>query len=525
MKKKWNVVCIALVLVISTLFTACGHNKKNEEVKENVENKKDDKEITQGGSIIVGITNDLDSLDPHKAEAAGTREVLFNIFEGLVKLNSEGELVPAVASEYNVSEDGMTYTFTLRDGVKFHNGDEVTVDDVVYSLKRCAGLLEESDPKVRVVSALSIVSSIDVVDEKTVKLTLNEANTELLGSLTCAIIPKDYTQQETKPIGTGPFKAVSYEALHSFVIQKNDDYYGDAPYLDKVTFKVCADASSAFLELQAGNIDIFPYLTQAQASQLSKGYNIEVGNANVVQGLFLNNTSKPFDDIRVRQAMCYAIDRQAILDFVAGGKGTIIGSNMFANFTVYADDTLVNEYPYNVEKAKELLKDAGYESGFTFTITVPSNYQFHVDTAQVIVEQLKQVGITAQIQLVEWASWLDDVYRGRNFESTIIGLDGDLIPSEILTRYNSDSNKNFVNYSNPEFDRVFDLAVKTIDEDKKIEYYKELQAILAKDAASVYIQDPASLVAVNKKITGYQFYPVYVQDMSVIHYVDEAENH
>ena len=520
MNKKKRVFGFTLVLLLSTLITACGSKNHKEQVNTNEPTK-----ISYGGSIIVGITNDLDSLDPHKAVAAGTREVLFNMFEGLVKPNSNGELIPAVAQDYKISEDGLTYTFTLRDGVKFHNGAIVTVDDVVYSIKRCAGLLKMNDPEIKQISALSVISTVTALDNKTIEVVLSEPNTELLAYLTVAIIPENYEKQETAPIGTGPFKFVSYEALGSLVMEKNQDYYGTKPYLDQVTFKISADTNSAFMELQAGTIDIFPYLTQAQATQLTDQYNIEVGSSNLVQALFLNNGVEPFNDIRVRQALCYGIDRQAIINFVAGGKGNIIGSNMFPNFKKYYAEELVNTYTYDVDKAKSLLAEAGYGDGFTFNIAVPSNYQFHVDTAQVIVEQLKLIGVTAKIQLVEWATWLDDVYAGRNYEATIIGLDSELVPSGILARYNSDSSKNFVNYKNSEFDTIYQKAIATTDDNLKVEYYKQLQTILSEDAASVYIQDPASMFAINKKLGGYVFYPLYVQDMSLIYYKGEVEYH
>lgn len=514
MKKKSYVLRLVLVLMLSTILTACGTKESDEHTETSVSSQENTDEITNGGSIVVGITNDLDSLDPHKAVAAGTREVLFNLFEGLVKPDSNGDLLPAVASDYDISKDGMKYTFTLRDGVKFHNGKTVTADDVVYSIKRCADFSIEKDKN----SALSIISEINIVDEKTVELVLSEPNTELIGYLTCAIIPDDYDEQDTKPVGTGPFRFVSYEALGSLVMEQNPDYYGQKPYLDQVTFKICADTDSAFMELLAGSMDIFPYLTQAQASQLTANFKIEVGNSNLVQALFLNNAKAPFDDVRVRQALCYAIDRQAIIDLVAGGNGTIIGSNMFPNFKKYFAGELAEKYTYDIKKAKDLLQEAGYPDGFEFTITVPSNYQFHADTAQVIVEQLKQIGVTAKIQLIEWASWISDVYIARNYETTIIGLDSNLAPGDVLLRYNSDSGKNFVNYSNAAFDDTYQKAIKTISDDEKVTYYKQLQTILADDAASVYIQDPASLVAVNKKIGGYKFYPLFVQDMSCIYY-------
>lgn len=467
-----------------------------------------------GGSVVVGITQDLDSLDPHKAEAAGTKEVLFNVFEGLVKPDAMGNLVAAVASDYNISKDGKVYTFTIRNGVKFHNGQEVTVNDVVYSINRYADLLRERE------SAYSNILEVKKIDDSTIEIILEEGDTELLGFLTYGIVPEGYQELDTKPIGTGPFKFVSYSPLESFVMEKNEEYWNkeQAPYLDQVTFKISANADVAFMELKSGSIDIFPYLTNDQASQLTNDFNIHVGNMNLVQGLFLNNEAMPFQDQRVREALNYAIDKQAILDMVAGGEGHIIGSNMFPGFAKYYNEDVVSMYPTNVEKAKELLKEAGYEDGLEFTITVPSNYQFHMDTAQIIVEQLKAVGIHAKIEGIEWSAWLKDVYVGRDYQATIVGLDSKLSPRNVLERYSSLASNNFVNYKNEEFDRIFWEAVESIKDNEKIEKYKQLQEILAKDSASIYIQDPALMVAVNKNLDGYTFYPVYVQDMSKIYY-------
>lgn len=500
-----------LFVFLMTVLCACkdGTNKEN--------NSGNSSSGTPTNSIVVGITQDLDSLDPHVAVAAGTDEVLFNVFEGLVKPDKNGNFVEAVAKSYVISEDAMTYTFTLRENVKFHNGDIVTVDDVVYSLKRCAGLLEVQDPNVLVESALSVVADVVAVDEQTIQLQLSQANTELIPYLTCAIIPHDYDAQATAPIGTGPFRFVSYAPLESFVVEKFEDYYGTPAYLDKVTFKIYANTDAAFLELMANKIDVFPYLTNEQATLLEENYTIETGSMNLVQALFLNNKTAPFDDVRVRQAFCYAINRQEILDMLSGGRGTMIYTNMLPGLEKYYE-TNVETYDYNIEQAKNLLKEAGYENGLSITITVPSNYQYHMDTAQVIVEQLKKVGITATIEPIEWASWLSDVYSARDYQATVIGLDSNLAPSDILKRYVSSASNNFVNYENKEFDEVFALAVGTVNEDEKVTYYKQLQCLLATEAASVYLQDPALLTAVNKNLGGYTFYPVFAQDMSLVYY-------
>jgi peptide/nickel transport system substrate-binding protein len=529
MRKRTTVILLFITLISIALYGCSGDKKETnqsntpaDESQSSTETAKG--EPTYGGTVTVGITQDLDSLDPHKAMSAGTKEVLFNIFEGLVKLDKDGNLVPAVAEKYEISDDGMVYTFTLRDGVKFHNGNPVTVEDIVYSIKRSAGLLETVDPTVLVESVLTAISEVNIVDEKTIELRLSRADTELLPYLTCAIVPANYAQLDTKPIGTGPFQFVSYEPLKSIVMKNFDDYYvSGVPYLDEVTFKISANTDAAFLELNAGSIDILPYITDAQASQLPEGYRLQTGSMNLIQGLFLNNERAPFDNKLVRQALCYAIDRQAVIDMVAGGRGDVIGTNMFPGFKKYYASELSEVYQYNPQKARELLKEAGYPDGVDFVITVPSNYQYHVDTAQIVVEQLKESGFRAEIQLIEWASWLSDVYKGRNYQATLSGLAAELAPKKALDRFCSDADNNFMNYKNEEFDRIYQEAEMKVDEEDKIALCKQLQTMLTKDAVAAFIQDPHQMTAINKKLDGYTYYPIYVQDMSLVYYTSSGE--
>lgn len=477
-----------------------------------------EKKGSDARSAVVGITQDLESLDPHKAVAAGTDEVLFNVFEGLVKPSVDGTLVPAVAEKYEMAPDGMSYTFTLRAGVKFHNGTKVTAEDVIYSVKRCAGLLPDQDPEVKVESALSVISAVEKKNASTVVITLKEANTELLGYLTGAIIPENYTEQATKPVGTGPFRFVSYEPLSKLVLERNPDYYGETPYLEKVTFKICAGMDAAFMEILAGTIDIFPYLNEEQAAQLPDDYRLEAGASNLVQAMFTNNAFEPFSNPDVRRSLCMAVDKNELMQMLSGGRGNVIGSNMFPNFGIYYNEEMENYYSYQPMAAKELLAKAGYHEGnpLSFTIKVPSNYDYHVATAQILVEQYKKIGVDAKIQLIEWSTWLTEVYRERNYEATIVGLDSALAPSDVLKRYQSAAKNNFVNYKSERFDEVFEKARASVDTNEKILYYKQAQQILTEDAASVYLQDPAKLAAINKKFTGFLFYPVYVIDMAAI---------
>lgn len=466
--------------------------------------------------ITVGIAQDLDeSLDPHKAVAAGTKEVMFNVFEGLMKPTPDGDLVPAVAEKYEISGDQLTYTFTIRDGIKFHNGSPVTGADVLWSIRRC---MPGGGADIQAVEALSAIQEAEY-KENTVTLTLDQPNTEFLSYLTLAILPADYDGQDTAPVGTGPFRFVSRAAQDNIVLERFDGYWGEPAYLDKVTYKIIENADSILMSLQSGAVDLFAHLTSTQVAQLGDEFNIEEGTMNLVQAMYLNNAVEPFDDVRVRQALCYAVDRQQILDLAFDGYGSLIGSSMYPAFGKYFDDSLTNYYPHDVEKAKALLAEAGYPGGFSMTITVPSNYQPHIDTAQVIVEQLKEVGITAEILPVTWESWLNDTYVGRQFQATVVGVDASTMTARaLLERFTSTASNNFINYNSPLYDSLFVKATSSGGDKAQTEFYKEMEADLTKNAANVYIQDLADLVAVRKGLEGVRFYPIYVLDLSGIRY-------
>ncbi len=473
-----------------------------------------------GGSIVVGIQQDVDSLDPHKATAAGTKEILFNIFEGLVKPDENGDLMNALASDYTISEDGLVYTFTLREGVKFHNGNTVTAQDVKYSLDRASGLLDGTP----LISSLSVLTSVDILDEKTVQVTVGSANTELIYSFVAAIIPAGSGEEESgTPIGTGPFSFVSYKPQEGVVIAKNADYWQEGlPYLDEVNFKIVNSPDTALLELKGGSIQIYPYLTDSQANELKDSFQILSAPSDVVQALFLNNAVEPLNDVRVRQAICYALDLDMVNEFVAGGGATLVSSAMLPTLqTYYVDLTDTYGSGANIQKAQELMADAGFPDGFDLEITVPSNYEYHMQTAEVVAEQLKAAGINATINPVEWSSWLSDCYTDRNYQSTISGITSDMTPGYLTNRFQTDSKKNFVNFASDAYDEAYQNAAAALDPAEKAEYYKQVQKILCDEAGSAFIQVPPITIAMDPKLAGYKFYPVYVQDMSTVYYTEQ----
>lgn len=514
MKKKLLALFLALVMV-GAVLPGCGDGSKDPGGQGN--NGKTGEPV-KGGEITVGIAQDLDdSLDPHQTVAAGTREVLFNIFEGLVKPNSDGEMIPAVAEKYTLSEDGTTYTFTLREGVKFHNGQTVTAEDIVYSINRCAAVPEGQEKPL--VAAFSAVKSVEALDEKTVAVTIAQRDLEFISYMTAAIIPADYENQDTAPVGTGPFRFVSRTPQQDFVMERFEDYWGAPAWLDKVTYKICENADALVMNLNGGSIDLCAHLTSAQASQLNQNFQVLEGTMNLVQAIYLNNQAKPFDNQLVRQALCYAIDRQGIMDMVADGHGTAVGSSIYPAFTKYFLPELVDKYPHSVEKAKELLAQAGYPDGFDMTISVPNNYQPHMDTAEVVAEQLREAGINVTIQPVEWSTWLDTIYNGRQFQATVVGVDAaNMTARAMLERFTSDYGKNFINYNNPAYDALFQKAINAQDEAEQTDLYKQMETMLADTAANVYIQDLCDLVAMRQDLGGLKFYPIYVLDLSTVYF-------
>ncbi len=471
-------------------------------------------ERAKANEISIGIAQDFDSLDPDYMTAAGTKEVLFNVFEGLVKPNADGEIIPAVASEVTRSEDGLTYVFTLRPGVKFHNGEPVEMQDVLYSIDR----RRDGQDTAAQLPALSVIADMKAEGD-TLTVTLTEPSNEFLAYLMNAyILPADYSSQETAPIGTGPYRFVSRAVQDNLVLERFPDYWGEAASIEKVTFRILENAEGLVLGLQSGALDLVAHMTNDQTAQLSESdFSVAVGSMNLVQALYLNNAEKPFDDVRVRQALCYAVDKQAVIDLAFDGYGIPLGTSMFPSFAKYYDETLTDYYSHDPEKAMELLKEAGYPDGFEMTITVPSNYTPHVNTAQVLAELLREIHVQVTVQPVDWGTWLEDVYGARKFQSTITGLTSDnMTARKLLERFGSEVGNNFTNYSNPDYDEILSQALTAADDEVQTSLYRELERNLTENAANVYLQDMADLVAVRRGLTGLTFYPIYVLDVSAL---------
>lgn len=500
-----RILSIALSILVATGLAGCSGKAS--------ENKTAGIKI-QGGIVRTTVSSEPDNLDPYISAATDTQSIMLNVFEGLMGFTEKGQIVTQLAEKESTSSDGLTYTFNLRKGVKFHNGSKFSAEDVKYSYDKLAGL---SGSKA-LSSKYTGISKVEVKDANTVAITLKQPDVSFLSKCTIAIVPKDYTNQSQKPVGTGPFKFSQYIPGQKVVLEKNNDYYDSKrkATIDKVEFRIMTDPNAIVMALKSGDLDEAS-IQAKDVEGLKADFNIMQTPQNMVQLFALNNSVKPFNNLKVRQAINYAIDKDQIIKTVAQGYGTKLSSNMSPIMNVYFQDGL-DKYKTNIAKAKQLLKEAGYENGFSTTVTVPSNYKFHVDTAQVIADQLSKIGIKLEIKQIEWGQWLDQVYTKANYDSTIIGFTGKLDPNDVLIRYASKYPKNFVKFNNAEYDQLINKATNEASQAQRVKMYKECQKILVDQAASVFIMDPSAITASKKNLKGFKNYPVQFWDMSGVYY-------
>ena len=315
----------------------------------------------------------------------------------------------------------------------------------------------------------------------------------------------------------------SYAVQRELVLRKFADYWQDnVPILEKITIVFFADSDALVRGLLGNSIDGAGIPGSLVEQLRPEQFDIIPGYSAKVHLLALNNAASPLNDIRVRQAINYGIDIQGIIDTAFYGEGEPSGSPLIPGLKTYYEKSLANPYPVNLEKARSLLREAGYGEGgkkLSLEITVPSIYTMHVDTAQVIADQLAKLEIAVRIKLVEWPAWLSDVYFDRKYQATIISLDSPVVsPRSFLSRYRSDDSNNFINYSSANFDRVFDSILVETNEEKRVALYKEAQRIISADAASVYIQDILAFRVLRAGLYGGVLnYPLYVNDFAAMH--------
>ncbi len=507
--EKLRLILTGLLLII--LLAGCNGDAQGNKSDVTEKSAREDKSVL---TMALGV--DPDGLDPHRTSAAATFQITNNIYDTLIKVTPEGELEPRLAESWNVSEDGMTITFKLREGVKFHNGRPVTAADVKFSFER---LKDDESPRAGVYEN---IVEINVIDEQTIEFvtgTLDVALETLFVYPWTAIIPEEEIDNlRDKPVGTGPYRLEEWIPQQHIILKRNDDYF-DPAHIETIEFLMMPDPTSQISALQSGQIDMI-VITGDQAGPIenSTEFNIIETEYNAIQLMAMNTEHEALSDVRVRQAINYAVDKDAVIDTVWFGYGNKIGSHYPPILKGYVDTTDV--ISYDPDKAKELLKEAGYGDGLTLDMYLPSAYPMYVSAGQVIADQLREVGITANIHTVEWGVWLSDIYTNRQYDLTVVGHTGRLDPFALLARYQSDSGENYMNYSNERVDEILASVQQERDEEKRLALYGELQHILAEEVPAVYLQSPIAIAVTAKDVAGFQSYPIDIYEMKDVYYTE-----
>lgn len=429
--------------------------------------------------------------------AAIPQALLYNVYEGLVKLDDEGEIQPLLAESWTMSDDGTVYDFTLQQGVTFSNGSPFTAETVKFSLERAATEWTANSP-----AYLSPISSIEVVSDTEVRITLNAPSNGWLYNMTGPIgtmfSPDGIDALATDPVGTGPYDVTDFQTGTSLELTRRDDYWGDEPFMSEVSFTYFGDATAQTNALLSGDIDLIATVSQYQTVEqleADDSLTVQVGDSTGELTLSMNNAAAPFDDVRVRQAVMYAVDRQAILDTVNFGYGTLIGS-MVAPTEPWYDESLVDLYPYDPERAEELLAEAGVED-LTITLDVPSARPAWADAAQIVADQLGQVGITVNLETLEFpAVWLEQVMTNHDYEMTIISHAEPRDASAFAAP------TYYPGYDDPETMALFAEADAAPDQDTYVELMREATTKMAEDAVADWLYENPTIRAFSNDISG-----------------------
>ena len=482
------------------LLSSCGNANKDASTK----NKE---EVTQTADkpLKLAMFTEIDSLDPFNATAGDTKTVMDQVFDGLFDVDEDGNLVSDLSESYEVSDDGLTYDFKLKDGVKFHNGKDFSAEDVYYTYDLLAGL-SSGEP---LSSSFAQIESMDLVSDSEIKIKLKEKNNSFIYLNTQPIVQKDYEDNQTHPVGTGPFEFVSYTPGEGMKLKRFDDYHNKdhIAKFEEVEILRIADRQTLIMAMNNKDIDLALGLTADELEQINETSDIYSSPQNLVQLLGLNNEFEPFSNEKVREAISHAVNKDEIIETAADGMASKLYSAFSPALKDYYND-LGEQYPYDVDRARELLKEAGYENGFDLTITVPSDYKYHIDTAELIQAQLEQIGIRVTLDPIEFSTWLTKVYKEKDYEASVCGFIGYVDPIRVLDRYLSTNDKNFINYENPDFDKSIEDALVADSDEDLAENIKDAQEIMAKDAASVFLTDPDNNRALNNKLKGLKSYPV-----------------
>jgi len=464
-------------------------------------------------SAVLAMTLEPPGLDPTAGAASAIAEVvLYNIFETLTKIGSDGRTAPLLAESWTVSADLKTWTFKLRPTLKFHNGEACTSANVRFSFERAADKSSTNKDK----ATFANIERIDTPDAGTVLLVLKNGDPDLLfklGQATAVIVePKSVATNNTQPVGTGPYRLDNWAKGSAMTLQRWDGYRNAKDVeLRRVTIRFISDPAAQVAALLSGDVDVFPRVAAARSLRqfrASKKYQVLIGGSRAKTILAINNKRLPLSDVRVRRAIAAAIDRKSVIEGAADGFGVPIGSYLVPGTPGYVDLTGVN--PFDQAKARALLHQAGVTLPLELTMKLPPT-PYARQGGEVIAAMLAKVGINVKQENVEWAQWLSGVYGQKAYDLTIISH------VEPLDFGNFARPKYYWGYESAEFNALWARVQATIQPDERNKLMAEAQALVARDAVSAYLYQPTWITVANARLKGlWKDMPLFVNDLAAL---------
>lgn len=464
--------------------------------------------------VTIGMQLEPPNLDPTGGAAGAIDEVVYaNVFEGLTRFLKDGSVAPALASSWEIDSDSKRYVFTLNEGVKFHDGTEMNADDVKFSLERA--MAEDSTNAQK--QLFANIDNVEVLDATSLAINLKQSDGNLLFNLAwgdAVIVAEESVETAaTNPVGTGPFKFSNWVQGDRIELVRNDDYWGTPAKLEKATFKFISEPTAAFAAIMAGDLDAFPaYPAPENLPQLDADprYAVVLGSSEGETILSTNNAKPPFDDVRVRKALAHAINREEIIDGAMFGYGTPIGAHFAPHHPAYVDMTANSNF--DPEMAKALLKEAGHESGLTVSLKLPPP-AYARRGGEIVAAQLRDVGIDTEIENLEWAQWLEQVFKGKDFNLTIISHTE---PMDIGIYANPEY---YFQYDNPAMATLMEAFNAESNQAKRTALLQDAQKIIAEDYVNGYLFQLAKTGVANVKLKGlWENQPTQANDLTGVYW-------
>ena len=468
-------------------------------------------------NIVIAIPADPPGFDPHVAVSPISFLITRNIYDTLVEVGERGTLAPRLAEEWSTNEDRTMWSFSLKDNIFFGNGQRLTARDVAYSIERLIG---PATANVRA-GEYGVIESIGISDTLSINFHLREPKVTLpleLANDWAAIVPDESGDQlYTRPIGTGPFRLKEWERGRYVALERFSDVTLSSGGLaiDDLVFRVVPTEADRIYALQSGEVDIVAGLSISATYELQGDRDISLFQipAAEVKVLAFNHARPPFDDLRVRQAICYGIDRQALIEEVWYGAAAPAGTEFSASDPYRAE--LTDAYPHDAPRAQALLAQAGYDRGLDAGISVPNDDQY-MRLAEALARQLAEIGVRLEIVPVDWTVFLNEVYFGREFDLTLMTHKGKTDPLTALARYKSGSSWNYLNYANSEYDQMI-ASVSASAPDELVEGLTSLQRFLVEDAMVAYLASPLITTAVRNEVKGCRLLPDGLCDLRTVY--------